>query len=85
MCHVIFGAKGITDHMAPVEAVEKINNLLISTTENGVQDHSSLLAFYKLFDKHITKMNTPRRCGSFGWPFISIRFRYFDVFERQRN
>ena len=36
-CHVIFAAAGITSHMAPDEAVDKIENLLISTTEHGSQ------------------------------------------------
>ena len=45
---------GITDLMAPVE---KIDNLLISTRENCVQDRCSLLAFFKLFNKHLTTGN----------------------------
>jgi len=83
LCHVIFGGKGITSHMAPKETVEKIDELLISTTENGSQDHNSLLAFYKLFDKYLTKNNVNR-------PVVvlsdghSSRFD-FDVLQFLRN
>ena len=52
---VIFSAKGISSHMAPPEAVQKIERLLISTTERGCQDHESLLASYKVFDEYLTK------------------------------
>ena len=41
--------------MVPKEAVERIDNLLISTTENGVQDHKSLLATYKFLNKILEK------------------------------
>ena len=34
MCNVIFALQGITSQMAPSDAVEKIENLLISTIEN---------------------------------------------------
>ena len=44
--------------MAPKEAVEKIDNLLISTTDNGCQDHTSLLACYKLFDQYFDSAGT---------------------------
>ena len=33
MCHVIFPGTCISSHMAPKTAVEKINNILVSTTE----------------------------------------------------
>jgi len=36
LCHVIFGGKGITSHMAPKETVEKIDELLIYLTKNNV-------------------------------------------------
>ena len=36
--------------MAPKVANEKIENLLISTNENGVSDHKTLLAAYKELD-----------------------------------
>ena len=57
MCHVIFAATGITAHMAPQEAVDKIQNLLISNTERGSQDHTSLLAAYKKFDQYLSSHN----------------------------
>ena len=41
--------------MAPLDAVKNIPNLLISTTENGSQDHKSLLAFYKLLDRQLAE------------------------------
>ena len=50
LCQVIFSGKGITDQMVTETAVNNINNLLVSTTENGCQDNVSLLAPYKLFD-----------------------------------
>ena len=53
VCQVIFGPTGITDHMAPKTVVGKIDNLLISTTDTGCQDHTSLLSCYKLFDKYL--------------------------------
>ena len=53
VCQVIFGTKGITNQMAPKEAVEKIDNHLILITDSGCQDHTSLLACYKLFDKYL--------------------------------
>ena len=40
MCHVIFKGQGITSQMVPdKEVIDKIDKLLISTTEHGVQDH----------------------------------------------
>ena len=59
-CQVIFATKGITNQMAPKEAVEKIDNLLISTTDNGCQDHTSLPACYKLFDKYLDRAGIER-------------------------
>ena len=41
--------------MAPKVAVTKIPNLLISTTDSGTQDHTSLLAAYNQCDKVHTK------------------------------
>ena len=35
MCHVIFPGTCINGHMAPKTAVEKINNLLVATTDSG--------------------------------------------------
>ena len=55
ICHVIFSAVGITSQMAPPEAVAGIKNLLISTTENGFQTHSSLLDVYKFFNEYLIK------------------------------
>ena len=57
---MIFAAKGITSQMAPKTAVDNINNLLISTTENGCQDKNSLLDAYKLFDKNLSQTNVQR-------------------------
>ena len=60
ICHIILSGKGITSKMAPKSAVEKITNLLVSTTEHGVQDHNSLLDFYKFFDQKLTEQNVER-------------------------
>ena len=59
-CHVIFPAKQITSHMAPVEAVENIQNLLISTTDSGYQEGCTLLDSLKLFDKYLGENNIQR-------------------------
>ena len=53
MCHVIFKGKGISQQMAPAVAVEKIPNLLVSTSESGCQDHNTLLDAYKKLDAYI--------------------------------
>ena len=60
MCHIIFASQGITSHMAPSKAVNKIENLLISSTENGVQDHNSLLDSYKLLVRILTEKGVQR-------------------------
>ena len=61
-CHAIFAAAGITSHMAPDEAVDKIENLLISTTEHGMgsQTGKSLLRFYQELDKDLTRRQVKR-------------------------
>ena len=41
--------------MAPKTAVEKINNLLVSTTDSGYQDGRTCLASYKMFAKTVKK------------------------------
>ena len=46
--------------MAPPEAVEKIEHLLISNTERGSSDNKSLLAAYKEFDCYLTTNNIQR-------------------------
>ena len=60
VCQLIFDTKGIPNQMAPKEAVEKIDNLLISTTDNGYQDYNSLLACYKLFYKCLDRADIER-------------------------
>jgi len=50
LCHVIFKGKMITNQMcSSEEIVSKFQTLLISTTENGVQTHESLLEAYTGF------------------------------------
>ena len=39
--------------MVPTVAAENIPHLLISTTENGVQDHKYLLEAYKEFNEYL--------------------------------
>ena len=60
MCHVIFAAVGITSAMAPTKAVEKIEHLLISTTESGYQTGASCLGSCKYLDKILTKEGITR-------------------------
>ena len=60
VCQVIFGTTGITNHMAPKTVIDKIDNLLISTTDTGYQDHTSLLSCYKLFDKYLDEKKIER-------------------------
>ena len=60
VCQVIFGTTGITNHMAPKTVVDKIDNLLISTTDTGCQVHTSLLSCYKLFDKFLDETQIER-------------------------
>lgn len=47
--HVIFPGTCIVSSMAPESAVEKIPNLLVSTTDSGYQDGRTCLASYKNF------------------------------------
>ena len=55
MCHVIFPGTCISSHMAPKTAVEKINNLPVSTTNSGYHDGRTCLASYKMFAKAVKK------------------------------
>ena len=48
--HIIFMAESINSNMVTYNAVEKIENLYISTTENGSQDGRSLYEIYKYFN-----------------------------------
>ena len=54
-CQVIFKGHGITSQMVPSVAAEKIPHLVVSTTENGIQDHKSLLDSYKEFNNAIVE------------------------------
>ena len=60
MCHVIFPSTGLKSNMAPQEAVDAIENLLISSTENGFITGKACLKFYELFDKYVTSKNIKR-------------------------
>ena len=60
VCHVIFAAVGISSAMAPPTAVEKIQNLFISVTENGYQSGKSCYESCKLLDKILEKEKTVR-------------------------
>ena len=55
MCHVIFSGTCISSHMTLKIGVEKINNLLVSTTDPGYQDGRPCLASYKMFAKAVKK------------------------------
>ncbi len=52
-CHVIFPAKYITSRMALRQAVQKIPNLLISTTDSGYQEGCTLLDSINSFDNYL--------------------------------
>ena len=60
ICHVLFASAGIKSNMAPKEAVDAIDNLLISSTENGFQTGKSCLKFYEMFDQYLTDHNIQR-------------------------
>ena len=60
MCHVIFPSKGLKANMAPKEAVDAIENLLISSTENGFITGKACKKFYDMFDSYLTKNNVKR-------------------------
>ena len=51
VCQVIFKGKGITSRMVN----PNIPNLIVSTTENGVQGKSSLAAAYRYFNKCVAE------------------------------
>ena len=59
MCHVIFSSQGIKSGMVPPEAAA-IENLLISSTDNGFITGKACLAFYKQFDKHLDEKGIKR-------------------------
>ena len=40
-----------------LEEIENIKNIIVSSTENGCQDHSSMLDVYKRFDKYLDEEN----------------------------
>ena len=42
--------------MAPPDVVSRVNDLLISNTEHGVQTGKSLLESYISFDQYLTKI-----------------------------
>ena len=60
ICHVIFSSAGLKSNMAPREAVTAIDNLLVSSTENGFITGKACLEFYKVFDSYLTKKDIKR-------------------------
>ena len=40
-----------------LEEIENIKNIIVTSTENGCQDHSSMLDVYKRFDKYLDEEN----------------------------
>ncbi|XP_065672342.1 uncharacterized protein LOC136090155 [Hydra vulgaris] len=60
VCQVLFGTLGITNQMAPKEAVVSIPHLLITTCNHGVSDLNSLLDMYKEFDEYLTEKKVAR-------------------------
>ena len=61
ICQVIFSSSGITSWMAPKVTVEKIDNLLLSVTENGYQDGSSCLKSFQKFNKYLDEKGITRQ------------------------
>ena len=61
LCHVIFRVKksGINSTMVTPSAVENTPNLLVSATENGVQDGKLCFEAYKFFDQKIQGIEKP--------------------------
>ena len=47
MCQIIFSGTGITSHMCPPAAADKIKNLLISVNQKGCSTGETLLSAYK--------------------------------------
>ena len=56
MCYVTFPGTCISTYMAPKTPVEKINNLLVSTTDSGYQDGKTCLVSYKMFANAVKKI-----------------------------
>ena len=88
MCHIIFKGKGISAHMAPKEAVERIPDFLISTNDSGSQVHITLLSVYQMFNYYLdeNKIKQPlvilsdghsSRFGSDGLTFLRGKNRLF--------
>ena len=53
LCHVIFKGEAINSNMVTSNAVEKIDNLFISTTESGSQDGRSCYEVHKFFNSNV--------------------------------
>ena len=60
MCHVIFPSSGIKSNMAPKKAADSIENLLVSSTENGFITGKACCKFYEEFDKFLTANDVER-------------------------
>ena len=57
MVQVVFPGAGMTNHMCPKNAAEKIPNLIVSVNKKGCTTGDTLAAAYKeLFDSAISKM-----------------------------
>ena len=60
MCQVIFSGSGMTSHMCPPAAAEKIDNLLVSVNESRCSTGETLLAAYKQLTTIIAEKNGER-------------------------
>ena len=58
LCRIIFKAESINSNMITCNAVENIENLFISTTENGSQDGRSLYEVHKYFNTNVANKGT---------------------------
>ena len=63
MCQVIFSGSGLTSHMCPKNAAEKIENLIITVNDTGCSTGETLLAAYSELTK-VVKMRKEAREGT---------------------
>ena len=53
MCQVIFSGSGLTSHMCPPAAENKIDNLVLSVNDKGCTTGETLLAAYKVLSENV--------------------------------
>ena len=60
MCQVIFSGSGLTSHMCPQNAADKIENLIISVNDSGCSTGETLYSAYKELTKVIERRKGAR-------------------------